>query len=457
MADLLRTRALASGMNSPIELVSKSPEWRKWLGDNLSPSQSTELIDSWAFKARHNQLPPTGPFRIWAVISGRAFGKNRIASEWMHDQAEKLPGLAGFLAGRTLGAVGKTVIGHPKSGLLVTQRASNPCEYKPHLRRLTWANGFYCDVHSSEEPDDARGPEYAVGFADEIGTWKRSVDFAGNTTWDNLQFGLRGGTNPQMIAATTPRPTALVRDLIERGKTGIGVHLTTGTLYDNRANLPDSYIEEIERKYKGTRLYRQEALGELLLDVENAIITAEMLDAARVDTAPEMDRVVIGVDPAAKSGKKSDKTGINASGIGVDGHLYALANRSCKLSPDGWARRAVETFYEFDASLMCCEDNQGGEMVESIIRGIDPTINVQRRTATKSKKKRAEPILAFYERGEAHIVGEQRDLEDQLVQFTPGGYVGDSSPDDADAHVWAAHDLMLQGGASWDDVAAANA
>jgi phage terminase large subunit-like protein len=259
-----------------------------------------------------------------------------------------------------------------------------------------------------------------------------------------------------MVAVSTPRPVGLVRETLDRAKRLTSIHVTRGTLYDNAENLAPGYIEDLEDKHRGTRLFRQEVLGELLEDFEDAILTHDQLDMTRVDAAPDLARIVIGVDPAGKSKKKSDNTGISVSARGVDGSLYVLANRTCKLSPDGWGRRAVEAYDEFGADLMVAEDNMGGEMVESVIRGVDPHVNVKRRTATRSKTKRAEPVLAFFERGEAHIVGEQTRLEDQLVQFTPSGYVGDSSPDDADAMVWAASELMLGAQSNWDDMVSAN-
>ncbi len=378
----------------------------------------------------------------------------------MHDKAAANPSLAGFLGARTLGGAGKTIVGHPRSGLLVTQRAENPCEYKSHLRKVIWANGAYADIHSSEEPDDARGPEYAWGFGDEVATWKRNVDFMGNTTWTNLQFGLRGGAHPQMIAATTPRPVELVRELLEKGSLpGSEVELSIGTMTDNAANLPDSFLEYIEGKYHGTRLYRQEVSGEMLLDLEDAILTTDMLDAGRVapEDVPEMSRVVVAVDVALSSNKKSDKTGIEAVGHGVDDDLYALANRSCKKSPDGWSRRVVETCYEFDTRTVVAETNVIGDAIRTLIHAHDKTIRVIGVHARSAKHQRAEPILAYHERGQAHIVGDQPELENDLVQFTPTGWEGDGSPDDADAYVHGARELMLGNQTSWDDMVAINA
>jgi phage terminase large subunit-like protein len=391
-------------------------------------------------------------------VTGRGYGKNLAESHFGQRKALEHPREAGFLAGRTLADVAKTIVGHPKSGILATQSPANPCEFKPHQRKVVWANGAYADIHTSEEPDSARGPEYAWGIADEIGTWKRSVDFQGNTTWDNLQFALRAGRLPQMVAGTTPRPTASVRYLLEAGAIEGGpVVLTTGSTLENSANLPAAYIDYILDRYRGTRLERQEIHGEMLLDVEGAILSLEQINDTRVMTAPDMQRVVVGVDPAAKSKASSDNTGINVAGRCYAGELYSLADRTCKMSPDGWARRAIEAYWEYDATLMVAEDNQGGEMVGTIVRSIDPRINVQYRTATKAKHKRAHHILPYYERGEAHIVGHQPELEDQLTRFTFNGYAGDESPDNADAHVWAASEIMLGGSSTWEEMAAVNA
>ncbi len=441
---------------------------RQLIREKLSQAARMELLDSWLYTARHAQLVPPGDWRIWANIAGRGNGKNRVESEFAHHKATVQPKEIGFLAGRTLGEVAKYIIMHPTSGLIATQHSDNPCEFKRRPGMTTpsviWASGAYADLHSSEEPESARGGHYGWGVADEVGSWKRVVDFTGNTTWENLQFALRSGPHPQMVVGTTPRPTELIKYLIAQGgKTDSSVRLTRGTLDDNAANLPQSFIDYIGEKYGGTRLERQERFGELLLDIEGAILTLDDLDASRVEEAPELARVVVGVDPALKSKKKSDKTGINAAGRGVDGELYSLADRSCRLSPDAWSFRVVETCHEFDTRIVVAEDNVMGEAIETLIHAHDRSIRVLRRTARQNKAKRAEPILAYYERSAkhktvgAHIVGKQKVLEDQLVQFTPLTWDGEGSPDEADAHVWAATELMLGQQSSWDDVIEANA
>lgn len=399
---------------------------------------------------------------MWVCFTGKGWGKNRVMAEFAHVKAAAHPDFAGFLAARTTDDVKKTIVGDTESGLLVTQRPENPCEFKTHpTSRVVWRNGAHADVHTSEEPDRSRGKNYLWGIADEVSTWKRTVDFDGNDCFTNLDFSLRAGKRAgiraQMVIGTTPRPNKLIRDLFARAKDDPSYRLSIGTMYDNADNLADGYIEAVER-HKGTRLWRQEGLGELLMDLEDAILNTDMLDASRCapEDVPDMARVVVAVDVALSSNKKSDKTGIEAVGNGVDGDLYALANRSCKMSPDGWSRRVVDTCHEFDTHTVVAETNVIGDAIRTLIEYHDKNIRVIGVHARSAKHQRAEPILAYHERGEAHIVGDQPELENDLVQFTPTGWGGDGSPDDADAYVHGARELMLGHETSWDDMIAIN-
>jgi len=412
-----------------------------------------EIRLDWRFWARHDQLAPEGLWRIWAPITGRGWGKTRSISEWAHGKAAS--GAAGFIAARTLKDARKGIIGHPRSGLLATQRADNPCRYREQRGVVEWANGAFADVHTSEEPDAARGPEYEWGVADEVGTWKRVVDFQGNTTWDNLQFGLRAGDHPQMAAATTPRNTEAVRYLVDAGKDpGSGVVTTSGSLLDNRANLAPTYIDYILKRYGGTRLARQEIDGELLLDTEGAIVMPHMIEDQRVESSPELLRVVVGVDPFGGGG---DACGIAAAGRGVEGHGYLLADRTCNLGPDGWGRRSIDTAVEFDADCIVWESNYGGDMVPHVLSGAMRNMGVQIRlkkvTSSKAKHLRFEPVGGMYEREQIHHVGTFDTLEDQICRFTPEGYDGNESPNNADALVFAMTELFPQvEGIGWDEV-----
>jgi phage terminase large subunit-like protein len=213
-------------------------------------------------------------------------------------------------------------------------------------------------------------------------------------------------------------------------------------MLDNRANLAPSFIEYIQQRYGGTRLERQEVFGELLLDTDGAIVLPHMIEDHRTEVAPDLMRVVVGVDPFGGGG---DACGIAADGKGVDGRGYLLADRTCRLGPDGWGRRAVETALEFDADCIVWEANYGGDMVPHVLthamQSLGVTIRLKKVTSSKAKHLRFEPVGAMYEREEVHHVGTFPELEDQVCRFTPDGYDGDS-PNNADAHVFSMAELF---------------
>lgn len=254
-----------------------------------------------------------------------------------------------------------------------------------------------------------------------------------------LMFGLRLGTDPRVVITTTPKPIPLVRELLKDRTT----HVTRGSTYDNRGNLAPAFFSEIIRKYEGTRLGRQELLAEILDDVPGALWTRAMIDAARRDEYPDLWRVVVAVDPAVTSGADSDETGIVVAGAGVDDHGYVLADLSCKLSPEGWARRAVDAFWRYNADCIVAESNNGGEMVRSVIHTVDQRVPVELVHASRGKIVRAEPVASMYEQGRGHHVGSFPTLEDQMCSYAPGMF--DGSPDHMDALVWAFTKLFLDG------------
>jgi predicted phage terminase large subunit-like protein len=275
-------------------------------------------------------------------------------------------------------------------------------------------------------------PEYfangvLVHNCDELAAWQYP------DAWDQLMFGLRLGDNPRVIVTTTPRPTPLIRSLVKDTRTRI----TRGSTFDNADNLAPQAIEALREKYEGTRLGRQELYAEILDDVEGALWTRDTIHITR--TMPTMQRVVIGVDPSGGG----DEIGIVATGKGIDGRFYVLEDATCSLSPSGWARRVAETYRKHNADRIVAERNFGGDMVESTIRTADRHLPVRMVTASRGKVVRAEPIAALYEQGKiSHNAGLEQ-LEDQMMQFTLQGFVGEGSPDRVDALVWALSDLAL--------------
>lgn len=310
--------------------------------------------------------------------------------------------------------------------------------YEPSKRRLTWANGAIATLFSAEEPERLRGPQHDRLWCDELAAWKYLRE-----TWDMAMFGLRLGDRPRTCITTTPKPLPLVKEIAKDARTVI----TRGSTFDNASNLAPTFLKAIRDKYEGTRLGRQELNAEILDDLPGALWTRDAIDEHRVRQVPDLQRIVVAVDPSGTKGESDDgdEIGIVVAGKGVDGRAYVLADRSCKLSPDGWGRRAVAAYEEFKADRIVAERNFGGAMVEHVIRTIDRKASYKEVTASRGKVARAEPVAALYEQGRVSHVGSFPELEDQLCMIDASGYIGEGSPDRADALVWALTELMIDG------------
>lgn len=317
------------------------------------------------------------------------------------------------------------------SGLIALAHRDARPAYSASRRRLEWPSGAVAHCFSAEDPDGVRGFEFDAAWSDELCKWRYAEE-----TWSNLQLALRGGSRPRQAVTTTPRPTALIKRLMKSD----GTLLKRASTYDNRDHLAPAFFSEIARRYEGTRLGRQELMGELIEDVEGALWTYAGLEAARVSAAPALDRVVVAVDPPASLGERADACGIVVAGRAGDA-AYVLADWSLKgASPAAWARRAVAAFEAFRADRIVVEVNQGGEMAKAVIAQVDPAAPVRGVHATRGKILRAEPVAALYERGRVRHVGAFAALEDEMASFAGDG----ESPDRLDALVWALTDLMLR-------------
>lgn len=313
--------------------------------------------------------------------------------------------------------------------------------YEPSKRRLTWPNGAVATLFNATEPDQLRGPQHDLGWCDELAKWRYAQE-----TWDMLQFGLRLGDDPRQLITTTPRPIMLLKQIMRDPRSVT----TRGSTFDNSTNLAKTFLDNIRAKYEGTRLGRQELEAEVLDDVPGSLWTREMLDKTRKsksDKLPDMQRVVVSIDPAGKSQETaiSDgtaETGIIVSGIGVDGRGYVLDDLSCSLSPNGWARRALSGYDMYSADAIVVETNQGGDMVKQTIQSARPGVPVIEVHASRGKVTRAEPIAALYEQGRISHVGAHAALEDQMVLFTPLGIAGETTGDRVDALVWGLSQLF---------------
>ncbi len=386
--------------------------------------------DPWQRTRRPNQTPPEGDWRTWLVMAGRGFGKTRTGAEWIRERVLANEARLIALVAPTA-ADARDVMVQGESGLLACcERVGLYGKYQPSRRRVIFPNGAQAFTYSADEPDRLRGPQHDTAWSDEISSWRYP------DSWDMLQFGLRLGVHPRQIATTTPKPVALVRALVEQAKHG-DVIITRGSTHENASHLAPSFLTEIERRYGGSRLGRQEIEGELLEDVEGAFWNRALLDSTRVREAPELQRIVVAVDPATTHGEDADFTGIAVAGVGFDQHVYVIHAEQVRLSPDGWARRVIDLYDRHRADAVIAERNQGGEMVEHTIRTVRRSLRITTVHASRGKTVRAEPVVALYEQGRAHHVGTFAELEDQMCSF-PVAVVHE---DILDAVVYAVTDL----------------
>ncbi|MDH7639590.1 DNA-packaging protein [Sphingomonas oryzagri] len=403
----------------------------------LAEEDAIAMLADWRFWARPSQLPPPGDWRIWLVMAGRGFGKTRAGAEWVRGIAEADPQARIALVGATTADVRRVMI-EGESGLLGIAPAGWRPRWEPSLGRLRWPNGAEARLFSASEPEALRGPQHSHAWCDEIAKWAN-----GQETWDNLMLGLRLGSLPRVMATTTPRPVPLLRGLIGRDD----VVVTGGRTRDNRQHLPPGFIAAVTADYAGTRLGRQELDGELIEEIEGAIWPRALIERCRVREAPEMARVVLGVDPPAGAGAGSDACGIVVAALGRDGIGYVIEDASVQgLAPEGWAAAVVSAARRHGADRVIAEANNGGAMVESVLRAGDAGLPVRLVHASRGKAARAEPVSVLYERGQVRHIGAFPALEDELAGFAlDGRYEGPGrSPDRADALVWALTALLLE-------------
>ena len=399
---------------------------------SLSDTEAQALLYDWSFWARPKQLPPPGDWRVWLLMAGRGFGKTRTLAEWVRMKAEQLPGSRGAIVAATA-ADARDVVTEGESGVLAVCPPWARPTYEPSKRRITWPNGSMATLYTADEPARLRGPQHHWAACDELAHWRYLE------AWDMLMFGLRLGDDPQCVVATTPKPLPLIRQLIEDES----VIITRGSTYENRGNLAEPFFRSIISRYEGTRLGQQELYGDVLDDDPLALWSRALLEETRVTQTPDLHRVVVAVDPAASSGT----TGIVVVGVASVGrelHGYVIDDASTPpgAKPDEWGRAAVAAYHRHRASAIVAEVNNGGDMVENVIRNIDGGRNISYRTvrATRGKHTRAEPVSALFEQKRGHLLGYFGDLEDQLCSWVPGE---SDSPDRLDAMVWGFTDLAL--------------
>ena len=372
-------------------------------------------------------------------MAGRGAGKTRAGAEWVRREVMQATRrgerLRIALVAPTLHDA-RSVMLEGESGLLsLNWPAHLRPDYEPSRRQVRWPSGALAQLFSADEPDSLRGPQFHRAWCDEIGRWKR-----GEQVWDMLMMGLRLGEHPRVLATTTPAPTPLIRRLLNDPEVWRSHAKTT----DNAANLGAGFIEAMQARYAGTRLGRQELDGEFIDDVPDGLFARAAIEAGRVrpDAVSPLERVVVAVDPPASAGAQGSCCGIVVAGRAANGRFYVLEDASVENAPPlTWARAALAAYRRHEADRIVAEVNQGGDMVEAVLRQLAPDVPVRPVRASRGKAVRAEPVAALYEQGRVHHAGAFPELEDQLVDFEriieSGG-----SPDRADALVWALTALM---------------
>ena len=398
--------------------------------------------------AHPHQEPPAAanngrPWTTWLVLGGRGAGKTRLGAEWVRAVVYGTPPYGNepcfniALVGETERDVRDVMIEGPAGILKSSPRRERP-DWVATRRRLEWPNGAVAFAFSAEDPEQLRGPQFAAAWCDELAKWRHPDE-----TFNMLQFGLRLGARPRQLITTTPRPIPLIRRLLAEPHTAV----TRAGTRANAAHLSPAFLRDILARYEGTQLGRQEIDGEIVEDRTDALWTREMIEAARVQVAPPLLRIVVGVDPPGSDRPSADACGIVAAGIADNDTIYVLADATVRgLSPAGWANAAIALYRRCKADLMVAEVNQGGDMVRAVIHQVDPAVPVSTVHATRGKWLRAEPVAMRYQQGRVkHVAPPMRELEDQMCDFGIGGLASGGSPDRVDALVWAVTDLIKRG------------
>jgi phage terminase large subunit-like protein len=413
--------------------------------------------------ARGAQVAPLGDWLVWLILAGRGWGKTRTGAEWVKEHGMARPERIALVAA-TLDDVRDTMV-EGESGLLsilppsALRGGSRDKAWNRSMAELYLANGTKFKGYTAEKPNKLRGPQHHRAWCDEPMSWKDAHlgPEAEDTTWSNLMLGLRLGDSPQVVVTGTPKRRRLL--VGRKGKPGIidepSTVVTKGSTYHNLKNLAKTFKAKILAKYEGTRVGRQELNAEILEDVEGALWTAEDIEADRVADRPlSLQRVAVAIDPAVTSGEDSDETGIIIGGRTDPGlcphcgpleagirHAFVFADRSGRYTPAGWATVAIGAHDLYESDRVLGEVNNGGDLVESNLRAVDPSIPYESVHASRGKRTRAEPVSALYEQHRVHHVGALDELEDQQTSWVPDS--GADSPDRVDALVWLLTDLLL--------------
>lgn len=392
----------------------------------------------WTLQARPNQLEPQplADWDTWLALAGRGFGKTRTGAEWCIKRAVTMKGSRGALVAPTAGDC-RDIMVEGESGIMACA-PPGLCTYEPSKRRVVFDNGSMLTMYSADEPDRLRGPQHHFAWADELASWKR-VQMA----WDMLQMTMRlayPGHHPQVCVTTTPRPIPLIKAMAKDSR----VHTVRGSTYENLNNLAPSFRDAVVSRYEGTTLGRQELHADIIDDMPGALVSRETIEIHRVSEYPDLERTVVGLDPAGTG--TGDLAGLVVVGY-AKGHCYVLADLSARMSARQTAQRAWAALDEWDADALVYETNFGKDWLTEVLtkvyqetHGKQAMAPLSPVNAVKGKALRAQPVAMRYEQGKIHHVGDHPELEDELCTWVEAE--SPKSPDRIDAEVHAVTELV---------------
>jgi len=328
-----------------------------------------------------------------------------------------------------------------KSGIIALSHPARKPIYNPSTKTAVYANGSQITTFTGEQPDGIAGSEAQLILIDELFLmpYQREV-------YDQLQFTLRlgGDDEQQVVIASTPRPSELAKELLQDSD---DVTVVTGSSGENTA-LTKGYMKRLQKRYGNTRLGRQEMNAELLLDNPDSLFESESIEKNRVTKQffksifHEVERIVIAVDPSTTNNKSSDLCGICVAAK-VEDRAYVLEDLSIKELPERWAAIVADAYNRHGASACIAEVNQGGDMVELVLRQQDTNMNIQKIHTRIGKYTRAEPVSNLYSRNLISHVGVHEKLEEEMVTWSPKLGRNQKSPDRMDALVYAVSALLI--------------
>jgi len=430
--------------------------------------------------ARASQRPPAGDWETWLMMTGRGWGKTRTGAETCRHWEEVAPrGLHIAVVARKDTLAREICFEHRKSGLLAVIPDEEIAEYNKSIGdlRLTLKNGTVFRGFGANEPDNLRGWEFDKAWLDEFAAWNRKT---AQEVLDMIWFCLREADDPQVVISTTPKAMAHIKKLVHEHRDEMkdilakgeerepAVRLTRGHMADNQANLSKIALRRLTSSYDGTRMGAQELAGDLLEDVEGALWQLWMFegDGFRIPKTrlPELERVVVAVDPAVTSTESADENGFAVCARGYEQdftvkdrrpHGFVLHSEAKRLTPQQTMRHAAMLYHRYKADAVVIEANNGGEYLPTVLSMVDPTVNYRIVHATRDKRARAAPVAGLYEQGRMHHVGVPKDvdkLESVMTTYVGAAESQEKSPDILDAAVWGLTDLFLDPSAEVDSI-----